>query len=248
MSILLDIRQSDRFLWLGDSKTQGDNYGIPSDGIQVPKWHVFLAQQITAVFMAKGLPPPVHITSGVAGDTVGAIVSGIDDRCYQWNPDVVVLEVTTNDVTDAIANATYQANLISLITGIQDPGNYPTGRAPRWILMIGPNFIGEKWPNGANAFDTVPTGIDAKAAIYTAQAAALGFVAWNPRTAALAWETANNPSEFPSGLMTSALDGTTGKHEITLGCNAMASWLLNNTFAGIPAGLPQFPLFAFVTS
>lgn len=246
MNIKLDIKSYDRGLWLGDSKTQGDTYGSVSPAptiAPVIKWHYYLAQQINDHFISANKPVPVHITSGVAGDTVGAIVAGLSNRCYQWCPDWVVIEVTTNDITNAIPNATYLTNLNGLLNGIQNPANYHTGRAPRWILFIGPNMIGENWPNGSNLFDTVPTGIDAKAAIYGPTCAALGVVSWNPRAAVLAWETNNNPTHAPSGLLSTALDGPTGKHELQLGAQAMASWIMENKFQGIPAGLPQFPMF-----
>jgi lysophospholipase L1-like esterase len=248
MSILLDVKPFDRGLWLGNSKTQGDNYG--SAGPNVPKWHYVLAKAFRAAYANNGVDVgcPVMVTSGVAGDTVGDIITGIAGRCYQWCPDWVVVEVTTNDCSNPTPNATYTTNLSTLLTDIQTPANYPTGKAPRWILFVGPNMIGENWPNGANPFDTTATGIDAKAAIYGPICAGLGVVSWNPRAAVLQWEAANNPGHAGSGLLATALDGGTGKHETTLGSQAMAGWMLNNVFQGVPAGLPQFPLFTLVTS
>ena len=249
----LPINAFDRILALGNSKTDGTTTTSPPTTF---KWCTRLFERIRAEKFTDGdgfdIGAPSLIQSGVASDTVTAVNAAIATRVTPWSPDAIIVELGTNDVTSGIVLATFQTQVNNLLTTLQNPLTYQNGRAPRWILWVGPNMIGEKFPDGANPFDTSPPAVDVnhtindKTPILAARCAAFSVPFWNPRATVVAWETTYNLGNSGSGLLTTSADGGTGKHEVALGAEAMAGWMLDSSFQGIPAsGLPASPLFSF---
>lgn len=240
MSFVCDFRHGDRVLFFGDSKTQ-QNPGDPNS----VKWHWVLGRRIRAKCAQLGIDVS-FISSGLAGDTVASAFGAASTRVYKWAPTGIIIALGTNDASSLTVNATFQTNVINCLTGLQTAANYPNKTAPRWIAWIGVNAIGEKHPDGANAFDVVANGINDHSDILFTQCGAHGVLYWDPREAVVNWETFYNPGNAGSGFLMSTLDGAGGKHEVQLGAQTMSDWIMDGVSGGISAVLPQFPFFTFV--
>ena len=120
----------------GDSFTAG--LGLPHD-------EAFPAQ-LEAWLRAQGKPARV-VSAGKSGDTTEAALSRLD-KAIAEHPDVVILELGTNDALRGINPATTQANLGTMITKFREGG-------AKQLLLTGilapPNW-GEEY---RHAFDRV---------------------------------------------------------------------------------------------
>ena len=140
---------------------------------------------------------PTWVSSGISGNTAADIEGNVAGRITNYNPTMLILEVGVNDAYQAIANATFTTKYTSIIT--QSRAAIPTLK----IVCVGILCKGEDWPTGANAYDTVATGIDPKNVIIQDIAAANTATYVDVRTPWLAYVTDANTAHAASGFWTS---------------------------------------------
>jgi lysophospholipase L1-like esterase len=150
---------------------------------------------------------PSFIIDAVPGRKCGDISGSMASTLAPFNAvrtNVFIVQLGTNDASATVAAATFNPQ----VTAIRDA----VRAAPffKMLIWIGPGFVGEKFPDGANAFDTVTDGIRDKdtallSLTQTAFPADTYYVSW--RTCRINAETTkNNPQNAASGIYTS--DGT----------------------------------------
>lgn len=203
----LIINPLDRIVGLGDSITPGwygplnaylDAAYFPSTNIaRVPGLGGVLTTPAGSVRSGPNRKP-VWINSGGSGNTTGDVIAaGIPARVTNHNPNVLFIELGANDVVLDVANATFEANYTQII--VDSRAVIPALRIACFSVLC----KGENWPNGANAYDTVPTGITAKNAIIAAVAAAQSCTYVDVRTPLLAELPTLNPGHLDQGFWTS---------------------------------------------
>lgn len=155
------IYARDRIVVLGDSITAG----LPNP------WWTPLQAACTAFYTnlygANSPRIPQWFNLGVVADTAALVLARIG-QVHSLCPTLVFNQVVINDCSGATANASFQASYDSIMS--QERTHWPQAR----LVCMGALLWQEDWPSGANPFDTVATGIEAKNDIVRTLAATYG--------------------------------------------------------------------------
>lgn len=148
---------------------------------------------------------PSFITSASPGAKVGDYAAIINTTLVPFiaiRVTVGIVQLGINDSTALVPAATFAAQVAT----VRD--TYLAVPSVRMLIWIGPWAAGEKYPDGANPFDTVPDGIrdkDTQLASLMASTPRCYYISW--RTLRIATENATtNPGNVSSGVYTG--DGT----------------------------------------
>lgn len=220
----ITIRPNSRVAVIGDSIS----YGFAATSLGSA-----LARNINAVYTAARpgraipgvLPDNASLPAGVgpgvptwfiAAQAAYTVVDAnivLTPAVARFKPDVVIVELETNDAFNLVPFSYYDSAVLGLVDSLLGQCPNLTAAQILWSQAI---CIFEQLPFGTNPKDTVPLGLLAKDDTLRARAAAQGFNVWESRTNAAGagswtnYETINNPTNLDRGILMSD-----GIHPIT---------------------------------
>jgi lysophospholipase L1-like esterase len=179
----------DRIAVFGDSITAG----LPN------RWYDPLKAACDAfygnLYGANDPRVPQWFNLGVVSDTVAlmdARTGQVDNLC----PTVLIIQGVINDCSGATANGAFTTSCTSILTKART-------KWPRLRMgWMGPLLWQEDWPSGANPFDTVATGIEAKDAILASLVPTFAAEYINLRSTYTAQMPGLNPGHLQQGIWT----------------------------------------------
>ena len=161
------------------------------------------------------------VNSGVPGNQTSDIVAAVASRITDYNPDVVVMLIGINDVTNAVALATIQANYDSILSQVR------AWSGTVQIACVSVLWYGEQWVAGP-AWSNVPSfdaQIDALNSAIQALCTTYSATYINARSPALVYETANNA---PAPGVRTGILSSDGLHPNAAGQLQMGGWTVGS--------------------
>lgn len=215
------ILRNDRLLFVYTSLTQGNNVDSASIQLQQPFEDVLRS--------TYGANRPICSQFSIQGQTLGTFTTNFGNECGFFNPDVIFVDGTPNDL------AIIQATLDAFWAKAVDVTQYKRNKLPKAVVWMSLCFRNDESFGGANQ-----TQIQTDNALAAARGAANSASFANGVLFCDVWaywatraRFRDNPSNLGTGVYTLSGDGT---HLIQKGGELYRDALLGTGLAGNPDG------------